>query len=105
MNARPPWLPESQWPFSLRRADILGHGIHYTDVGDGPVLLFVHAGFWSFIWRAVIGELATDFRCVSLDFPGSGLSDAAPGYRARIGAHAEVLDAFVAHLGLTELTL
>lgn len=103
--ARPAWLPESSWPSPLRRADILGHTIHYTDVGAGPVLLFVHAGMWSFVWRDVIAELSKDFRCVALDFPGSGLSDSAPGYRVSIGAHAEVLAAFVAHLGLTDLTL
>lgn len=102
---RPSWLPESQWPFPLRQADILGHNIHYTDVGEGPVLLLVHAGFWSFIWQAVLDDLAKDFRCVSLDFPGSGLSEAAPGYRVGIDAHAEVLGAFVERLGLTEVTL
>lgn len=103
--ARPSWLPESSWPFPLRRADILGHRLHYTDAGAGPVLLFVHAGMWSFVWRDVIADLSKDFRCVALDFPGSGLSEAAPGYRVSIGAHAEVLAAFVTHLGLDELTL
>jgi pimeloyl-ACP methyl ester carboxylesterase len=105
MNARPQWLPESEWPFTPHWADIAGHRVHYTDVGQGPVLLFVHAGFWSFIWRDVLRELSKDFRCVALDFPGTGLSDAAPGYRARIGGHAEVLAGLVAHLGLREVTL
>jgi haloalkane dehalogenase len=89
----------------LRRADILGHRIHYTDAGAGPVLLFVHAGMWSFVWRDVVAELSKDFRCVALDFPGSGLSEAAPGYRVGIGAHAQVLAALVTHLRLGELTL
>ena len=52
--------------------------IHYTDEGDGPALVFVHAGMWSFIWRDVIAELRSDFRCVTLDFPGTGLSEGQP---------------------------
>ena len=81
---RPGWLAPEQWPFTLRRYD---HGvagrdalaIHYTDEGHGPVLLFVHAGMWSFIWRDAIAELCADHRCITLDFPGSGLSAGQPG--------------------------
>lgn len=103
--ARPDWLPEPQWPFELRQCDVNGNRIHYVDVGQGPALLFVHAGMWSFVWRDVIVELAQDFRCIALDFPGSGLSQAAPGYRVGLRSHAEVLAGFVSELGLTEVTL
>lgn len=76
---RPTWLPHEQWPFRLRRYEHHRCGqkplaVHYTDEGAGPVLVFVHAGMWSFVWRDVIAELCTDFRCISLDFPGAGLS-------------------------------
>jgi len=80
---RPDWLPLGRWPFSLRRYEHRSAGqdpmvIHYTDEGDGPILVFVHAGMWSFIWRDVIAELRTEFRCITLDFPGAGLSGGAP---------------------------
>lgn len=78
--ARPHWLPEDQWPFAIRRyehhrTDGTPIPLHYTDEGAGPVLVFVHAGMWSFIWRDVIAQLRSDFRCISIDFPGAGLSE------------------------------
>jgi pimeloyl-ACP methyl ester carboxylesterase len=76
---RPDWLPASRWPFPLRRfsyrqpdGDALH--IHYTDEGSGPTLVLVHAGMWSFIWRDTIAALRDDFRCITVDFPGAGLS-------------------------------
>ena len=85
---------------------IAGHRIHYRDEGSGPSILFVHAGpAWSFIYRDAIALLRAEFRCIALDFPGSGLSQAAPGYPARIESAAAVFEAFVQQLDLKDLTL
>jgi pimeloyl-ACP methyl ester carboxylesterase len=102
---RPAWLPSQQWPFSLRQQTVLGHRIHYIDEGDGPVLLFVHAGMWAFVWRDVIRELSTDFRCIALDFPGSGLSELQPSYEIGLAGHARVLGEFTRQLHLRDVTL
>ncbi len=102
---RPAWLPDGQWPFPLRQRSILGNRVHYVDVGEGPALLFVHAGMWSFVWRDVIAALSPEYRCVALDFPGSGLSEARPGYRIGLVTHAEVLADLVRQLDLTDITL
>lgn len=76
---RPDWLPHAQWPFRLGRhthlrSDTTPLELHYTDEGSGPTLVLVHAGMWSFIWRDTIAALRADFRCITLDFPGTGLS-------------------------------
>ena len=71
---RPAWLPVDVWPFETHTIDIDGCDIAVTDVGEGPVLLFVHTGMWSFIWRDVMIRLAPHFRCVCLDAPGTGRS-------------------------------
>jgi hypothetical protein len=55
---RPPWLPQSVWPFTTSALTVEGSNLAVTDVGTGPTLLFVHTGFWSFIWRDVILQLA-----------------------------------------------
>jgi haloalkane dehalogenase len=52
-----------------------GSIVAVTDVGEGPILLLVHTGLWSFVWRDVIMRLAPEFRCVCLDAPGTGQSD------------------------------
>ncbi len=50
--------------------------VFVVERGSGPVLLMLH-GFptSSFDWRGMIDLLASDFRCLALDFPGYGLSD------------------------------
>lgn len=103
--ARPDWLPEAEWPFELRAVEIDGHRVHFVDEGSGPVLLFVHAGMWSFLWRDVMLRLREDFRCVALDFPGSGLSEARPGYRPTLSGHSRILEKVVDALGLNDATL
>src|SRR5262249_13625542 len=54
----PPWLPESVWPFPASGLEAGGGTIAVTDVGQGPVLLFVHTGTWSFIWRDLLARLS-----------------------------------------------
>src|SRR5712691_10281626 len=99
---RPAWLPFEEWPFGPRTIAIEGWRVHYLDVGEGPTLLLVHAGMWSFVWRDVITELQDGFRCVTLDFPGSGLSQPADG--PSISGHSRVLERFVDELALSEIT-
>lgn len=66
------------------------------------MLLFVHAGLWSFVWRDAIVRLRDDFRCVTLDFPGHGLSGDGPH---SLAAHTDELEKFVGLLGLQDVTL
>ncbi|KUI15071.1 alpha/beta hydrolase [Mycolicibacterium acapulense] len=53
--------------------------LRYYDVGDGPVLLFLHGsgpgvtGWRNF--RGVLPAFAERFRCLILEFPGFGISD------------------------------
>jgi haloalkane dehalogenase len=66
-------------------------------------LLFVHVGSWSFVWRDVLLRLQDDFRCVTVDAPGSGLSDrlAAP----TLAEAGEAVIAVVDALQLRDITL
>ena len=69
------------------------------------MLLLVHAGMWSFIWRDVISDLSRDFRCVALDFPGSGLSPAGADYQIGLASDSAVLADLVDRLSLRDITL
>jgi pimeloyl-ACP methyl ester carboxylesterase len=102
---RPPWLPWSGFPFQSRFAEIGGQPIHYIDEGSGPALLFVSAGQWSFMFRDVIVRLRGRFRCLTLDFPGSGLSPSAPGHDNSVRANAAILKSFIDTLDLQDITL
>jgi pimeloyl-ACP methyl ester carboxylesterase len=102
---RPDWLPWSAFPFQSRAGDVDGRRIHYIDEGSGPALLFVSAGQWSFMFRDVIVRLRGRFRCLTLDFPGSGLSPGAPGHDQSVAANARILEAFIDALDLQDITM
>ena len=106
VTERPEWVDDELFPFESRFVDIDGHRIHYVDEGSGPTLLFLHGNpTWSFDYSKVIEALRAEFRCVAVDYPGFGLSVAAPGYRYLPAEHAEAIDQFVEELGLSGATL
>jgi pimeloyl-ACP methyl ester carboxylesterase len=81
-----------------------GGDIGYTEFGDGPAALFVHGLATSgVLWRNVIGQLAGTSRCVAIDLPAHGGSqarkDASPAGMA--DAVAELCDG----LGLGQVDL
>jgi pimeloyl-ACP methyl ester carboxylesterase len=102
---RPRWLPESVWPFETLGIEIEGCRVALTDVGRGPVLLFVHTGFWSFVWRDAILRLAPEFRCICFDAPGTGQSDRLPVGSINLERASRVLTAVVESLDLRDITL
>jgi pimeloyl-ACP methyl ester carboxylesterase len=102
---RPQWLPESAWPFEASTLKVDGSNIAITDVGRGPVLLFAHTGFWSIIWRDVISRLASDFRCICFDAPGTGQSDRLRTGSISLERASRALTAVIEALNLTEITL
>lgn len=103
--ARPWWLPKEQWPFQTLSMDVNGQRIAVTDVGSGPALLFIHTGLWSFIWRDLIQLLASDFRCVCFDSPGTGLSDRVSLKKISFEAASLVATAVIERLNLGHFTL
>jgi haloalkane dehalogenase len=105
-SARPPWLDETLYPFMSRFETIEGSTVHYVDEGSGPTLLLLHGNpTWSFLYRDIIRGLRDRFRCIALDYPGFGLSRAAPGYGFTPAEHSRVLGEFVRRLDLGEITM
>lgn len=102
---RPAWLPSTTFPFQSRFVSIKGKRIHYIDEGSGPALLFVSAGQWSFMFRDVILRLRGQFRCIALDFPGSGLSPDAIDHDHSVRSNAWVLDGFIDAVDLQDITM
>jgi pimeloyl-ACP methyl ester carboxylesterase len=102
---RPPWLSEAVWPFSTVSLRVDDENVAVTSAGSGPVLLFVHTGLCSIIWRDVMSMLAADFRCVCLDAPGTGLSERLPPGRIDLNHSAQAVTAVVTELELEELVL
>jgi pimeloyl-ACP methyl ester carboxylesterase len=86
----------------------LGQGVvRYREVGEGPVLLFVHGVLANgALWREVVPRLSGDFRCVVPDLPLGG--HAVPMERdadlTPLGVARIVADLIEA-LGLRDVTL
>ena len=103
--ARPDWLPATEYPFQLRSLQLGDDTVTYVDEGEGPTLLLIHTGMWSFIFRDVILRLRNNFRCVTLDFPGYGLSPESPRGDLGLEAQSELLGRLAVALDLTDITL
>ena len=95
----------------LRDAALFGPAglrVHYRDEGPrgAPVLLLVHgSGASLFTWEGWARALAQDFRVVSLDLPGHGLTGPHPLGRYGVDDHVAVLEALRAALGLERVHL
>jgi len=101
----PPWRPEL-FPFTSRFVDVAGNLVHYVDEGGGPALLFLHpAPASSFMYREFVLRLRERFRCVALDYPGFGLSQAGRRFGYSLDEYAETVSRFVDTLQLRAITL
>jgi haloalkane dehalogenase len=107
MTTTPPtpnWLVTELFPFQNHYLDIDGNTVHYIDEGQGPVLLLLHGNpTWSFLYRHMIPELSSHFRCIALDYPGFGLSTARDGYNFRPSEHSAVVEEFANVMGLKDI--
>ena len=107
---RPGWVSDELFPFQSRWATVDGHRLHHVDEGvhdaTAPTLLMLHGNpTWSFVYRGVIASLRDSFRCVALDYPGFGLSEARAGYRFTPEEHARVVAEFVEQQDLRGVVL
>lgn len=83
-----------------------GARVHYVDEGEGETLLFLHGNpSWSFQWRDLIHGLRGSYRCVALDYPGFGLSEAPAGFGFTPHEQSLIVEEFVDHLGIGDVTL
>jgi haloalkane dehalogenase len=87
-------LRHELFPFESRFLEVAGARLHHVDEGSGPVLLMVHGNpAWSFLYRHLIQAFRHRHRCIAIDLPGFGLSDAAKDFGYTPAEHALVLGA------------
>jgi pimeloyl-ACP methyl ester carboxylesterase len=80
-----------------------GVRMHYRDDGDpaAPVIMLVHGYGDSFLtWEPMIERLAPDFRVITIDLAGHGLTRAPADYTPDMDRFAEQVDALAGQLGL-----
>lgn len=73
--------------------EVNGQTLHYTDDGSGPPIVMIHglAGQMRNFARAMVDDLARDYRVIRVDRPGSGYSPRAASTSARLRVQAETV--------------
>ncbi|MFB6097539.1 MAG: alpha/beta fold hydrolase [Salinibacter sp.] len=80
--------------------------VAYTDVGDGPPVVFLHGNPTSArLYRPLIDALAPEYRCVAPDYLGFGRSAAPADASYRPPAHATRVESLLRSLDLSDVTL
>ena len=81
--------------------------VSWSDTGgNGSVILFVHGlAPGSEVWTEIQGILPVQYRFISVELNGFGSGRSGDDSRFSIGAQAEMLRAFILHLGLRDLIL
>lgn len=78
-----------------------GLRIQFRRAGRGAALVLVHGLLgYSFSWRSVIPNLASDYEVFALDLPGAGFSDCSPKLDCRLRAAAGRLMSFLDAAGV-----
>ncbi|WDE07914.1 alpha/beta hydrolase [Thalassomonas viridans] len=94
----------SEWLQKGKQFSYRGHNIFYRDEGQGEVLLLIH-GFptacWD--WHKLWPGLTEGYRVVCLDMIGFGFSDKPRKYNYSIFDQADLHQAFLAHLGISQV--
>jgi haloalkane dehalogenase len=99
-------LETGAYPFDSLATELDLARIHYVDVGQGPILLMLHGNpTWSFLYRDLIIRLNNSYRCIAVDLPGFGLSEAPPGFRFRPQDHAALIAQWLEACDIRDATL
>jgi pimeloyl-ACP methyl ester carboxylesterase len=102
---------EDRWRSELlgeqRRLELDDGVLDYFERGDGPVLLFSHGWLANAnLWRKVVDQLHTEFRCIALDLPlGSHRTPMAPDADLSPLGVAGLIAAVLERLNLNDPTL
>lgn len=100
---------ESTVPRAGEILPVSGGEIHYTDQGprDGQALVLIHglAGNMHNCTYALAEQLATDFRVITIDRPGSGYSTRDRDDLATLPAQAGMIGDFIDKLGIEKPVL
>jgi pimeloyl-ACP methyl ester carboxylesterase len=98
-EGRSEWL-DVDWAAHLKWASLPGAAVNYVDIGEGPVLVFIHglSGCWQ-NWLENIPFFARSHRVIAVDLPGFGASPL-PTEKITIRGYAGIVDALLDSLGI-----
>lgn len=100
------WLDRQEYPFASHYLKVAAGNLHYVDEGRGAPVVMVHGNpTWSYLYRHLVKQLRSEYRCVALDHLGFGLSDKPADWSYLPADHAANLTALIEDLELKDITL
>lgn len=102
------WINKEEYPFNNHYLDIQNYNMHYVDEGkeNDSVILMIHGTpVWSFLYRNLIKQMRSQYRCIAPDLLGFGLSDKNKEIDFSFESHANRLIEFVNKLNLNNIHL
>ena len=96
---RSEWM-DVDWQKHLRWIRVQDRWMNLVDMGEGPVVLFVHglSGCWQ-NWLENIPHFAKEHRVIAVDLPGFGEAEM-PTRKITISNYADTLDCLLVALGI-----
>jgi len=89
-----------------RSIDTPSGRITYTDVGSGPVLLFIHGVLMNkHLWRHQIQELSDIRRCIAVDLLAHGDTEIDADQDVSVTANAAMVAEFLDALGIDRVDI
>ena len=100
------WLDLTRYPFESNYLHLPEGRVHYVDEGEGRPVVMLHGNpTWSFLYRHLIRGLSDDYRCVSPDLLGFGLSETPSAFSYRPADHARVIEQVIDALDLWDAVM
>ncbi len=97
----PEWL-KIDWRPHLQDVELPGATVHYTEIGEGPPMVFVHglSGCWQ-NWLENMPHFARQHRVIALDLPGFGDSPL-PDWTIDMPRYGRMLHDFLDAIGVED---
>ena len=84
---------------SSRFISLDGMNVHYRDEGKGEAILLIHGtGASLHTWEKWIDILSPEYRVISFDLPGFGLTGPDPNHNYQISRYTAILDSLMVKL-------
>ena len=84
---------------SSRFISLDGMNVHYRDEGKGEAILLIHGtGASLHTWEKWIDMLSPEYRVISFDLPGFGLTGPDPNHNYQISRYTAILDSLMVKL-------
>jgi 2-hydroxy-6-oxonona-2,4-dienedioate hydrolase len=88
-----------------KKTSVYGESIHYYEMGEGPVVILLHAlGWYAEVWAPIMARLAPKYRVIAIDQIGCGESSK-PFLDYRVQTFSEFLQGFLEALNLERVSL